>query len=241
MSVLFHGLTAAPGVGIGSAAIYHPSHFLPEHTGPDHRPEQEWERFLAAQNQVDVELGDLSDHPNSMVAEIFAAHRLILHDHTLLDAVRAAIFEQHKRAATATRRTIDDLADSFRSLEDDYFAARAADILDLGQRLLVKLGAIQSHTQLATLAPGVVLLAEDLSPSDLTALPAGHVTGLALAHSAPTAHSAILARSLGIPMICTRSRDFAPARWPDGSRGRDAWTTPDRSRRRRAGILHTNP
>jgi phosphocarrier protein len=106
-------------------------------------------------------------------------------------------------AVTAIHQVIAELADLFRGFEDEYFASRALDIQDIGQRLLEKLGAAWVRIELNNLAPQTILAAEDLTPSDLAQLPAAHVLGIALAYSTPTAHSAILARSMGIPMVCT--------------------------------------
>jgi phosphoenolpyruvate-protein phosphotransferase len=136
------------------------------------------------------------------VGEIFAAHRAILQDQTLLDWVQKAIFEEHISAAAATHKTVNELANLFKSFEDEFFAGRAIDIIDLGQRLLIQLGGVLSRPQLTLLPPQTILVAEDLTLSDLAQLPTGHVVGIALAGSTPTAHTAILARSRGIPLVC---------------------------------------
>ena len=206
MTEALHGLAAAPGIGIGTLVLYRPGLATPSAT-PVNRatvdPQAEWQLFLTARAQVDIELASLGDNASSVVAEIFAAHRIILQDTTLLNSVQQVIFEEKTDAVSATHRVINDLADLFRSLEDAYFAGRAADIVDLGQRLLSHLGAELSRPLLVKLPPNTILVAEDLTPTELTQLPPGHVVGIALADSAPTAHSAILARSMGIPLVCT--------------------------------------
>lgn len=205
MTTTLRGLPAAPGIGIGTLIVYRPglisldlAQF--ESAGDPHH---EWRRFLDAHARVDAELEQLGRHANSLVAEIFAAHRVILHDQTLLDSIRAAIFDHSRTAVSATHKVIGELSDLFRSFEDDYFAGRAMDILDLGQRLLAQLDISLSQPHLAHLPPGTILAAEELAPTDLAQLPADHVQGIALARSTPTAHSAILARALGIPSVCT--------------------------------------
>ena len=202
MNTVLVGLPAAPGIGIGQIVIHSSlaTETWGEVTAAD--PEAEWQRFLTAQRQVDDELARSSGQESPLIAEIFAAHRYILQDATLLEAVHRAIDEGHN-AVHATYRAITELADVFRALEDEYFAGRAADILDIGQRLLAHLGAPAQPVELATLPPNTVLIAGDLAPSELAQLPADHVVGIVLAFSTPTAHSAILARSLGIPLICT--------------------------------------
>ena len=222
----FTGLAAAPGIGIGSIAIHRADHGPPRHAGKetDLDPAQEWQSFVDAQTKVDAELEELCNSPSSVVAEIFAAHRVMLHDETLLKSIRAGIFEEGNNAAAATHEVIEGLGDLFRSFDDEYFAGRAADIIDLGQRLLTHLGAGLDRPSLDELPADTVFIAEDLRPSDLAQLSPDRVVGIALAYSTPTAHSAILARSLGIPLVCALGRDvldLAPDRIAvvDGNRG----------------------
>ena len=206
MTEALHGLAAAPGIGIGALVLYRPGLATPRAPSLDRAtvdPQAEWERFLNARAQVDAELASLGDNPNSVVADIFAAHRLILQDTTLLTSLQRVIFDEQTDAVTATQKVVGGFADLFRSLEDEYFAGRASDLVDLGQRLLGHLGAEMSRALLTQLPPDTILVADDLTPSDLTLLPKGHVVGIALAYSAPTAHSAILARSMGIPLVCS--------------------------------------
>ena len=105
-------------------------------TQVDADPRSEWQAFLDAQTQVDAELSELCNSPLQVVAEIFAAHRVMLHDDTLLKSIRTSIFDEGNSAAVATHEVIEGLGDLFRSFDDEYFAGRAADIIDLGQRLL---------------------------------------------------------------------------------------------------------
>lgn len=164
-------------------------------------PAREWERFLDARGKVDAELAQLAALDNPLVTDIFLVHQEILHDKLLTDTVRTAI-DSGSSAATAAHQATTDLVQMFQDLSDDYFASRSVDIRDVGQRLLTHLNGISLAQQLAALPPNTILLAEDLTPFDATHLPPEHVVGIALAGSAPTAHTAILARSLGIPLVC---------------------------------------
>jgi phosphocarrier protein FPr len=204
MTRILQGLAAAPGIGIGALHLYRPGLAAPIAPTDDEAidPNEEWQIFLGAHSRVDAELEELEDNPNSLVGEIFAAHRAILQDRTLLDWVQRAIFEEHISASAATHKTINELANLFQSFEDEYFAGRAIDIVDLGQRLLTQLGEALSRSQLTQLPPNTILVAEDLTLSDIAQLPTGNVVGIALAESTPTAHTAILARSQGIPLVC---------------------------------------
>ncbi len=206
MTKLFQGLSAAPGVGIGNLLIYRTWHLatltMPETLAAD--PQQEWQQFWAAQQIVDDELAALATSENLLIAEVFMAQRVILQDQTFTHAMQQAIFHDHLPVLTATQKVIHHLAELFRNLGDDYFAGRAVDILDIGQRLLHQLGMpIYEQQQTEQIPAGTILVARDITFSEITQLPLAHIVGIVLAESTPTAHSAILARSLGIPMLCT--------------------------------------
>jgi phosphoenolpyruvate-protein phosphotransferase len=200
----FAGLPAAPGIAIGGITVHRSAYHLPRQSSDAAPcdPNVEWAAFLRAQEQVDAELNELCERSTSVVAEIFSAHRMMLHDDSLSKSIRAGIFDEGKTAALATHDVVEELGNLFRSFDDEYFAGRAADIIDLGQRLLVHLDAAVDQVSLDDLPPDTILVAEDLRPSDLAQLSSGVVVGIALANSTPTAHSAILARSLGIPLVC---------------------------------------
>jgi phosphocarrier protein FPr len=204
MSTTYTGLPASPGIGIGALTIFRPEEVVPEKlaTSEFHDPQREWRFFLDAHARVDTELEKLGNNENTLIAEIFAAHRVILQDKTLLESVHSAIYQDGNNAIAATHQVISGFIDLFRSFEDEYFAGRSVDIRDLGHRLLSHLGASLIYPELANLPPQTILVAPDLTSSEITQLPAGHVHGIVLAESTPTAHSAILARSLSIPMVC---------------------------------------
>lgn len=178
MQQIFHGLSAASGVGIGTLYKYASVPPAVENSCvPIGSPAEEWERFLTARLLVDEELARLAQIGQSVPADIFLVHREILHDSTLTDAIRAAITAGFG-AVHATQSATSDLVTLFQDLSDDYFASRATDIRDVGQRLITRLGGITSARQLNPLPPGTILLAEDLTPFDTTHLDQVNVVGI---------------------------------------------------------------
>jgi phosphoenolpyruvate-protein phosphotransferase len=164
-------------------------------------PAQEWEHFLVARQRVDEELAHLSQVGDTFLSDIFHVHREILHDKTLTESVQQGI-ESGLSASVATHQAVADQVQIFQNLSDAYFASRAADIRDVGQRLLSYIDGVSLAQQLEDLPPETILLAEDLTAFDTSHLSATNVIGIALAGSAPTAHTSILARNLGLPLIC---------------------------------------
>lgn len=132
-------------------------------------------------------------------AEIFDAHLTILGDeYSVREPIIQRIREQKQNAAAAITDQFDELAQMFRSLGDELMAERAADAEDLKQQLLrICLGC--GRQDLSVLPGDVIVLAEELTPSDTVRMDTAHVKGIATRLGGATAHSAIIARTLGIP------------------------------------------
>lgn len=215
MTTIFRGAGAAPGVGQGTVFVYAPQEhdILRPVTGAaaTYDPHREWQRFEAAQRAVEHDLEEMSHALNAVAVDIFAVHQLILNDATLTGAVRDAIHLNQSDAAQATYHAIQTMADIFKAMEDEYFASRAADILDIGRRLLTKLGVAVADVRLEDLPEGAILVADDLTPTDVAHLASSAVVGVALAAGTPTAHSSILARSLGLPVVCALGAEIMQA------------------------------
>lgn len=132
-------------------------------------------------------------------AEIFDAHLTILGDeYSVREPIIQRIREQKQNAAAAITDQFDELAQMFRSLGDELMAERAADAEDLKQQLLrICLGC--GRQDLSVLPGDVIVLADELTPSDTVRMDTAHVKGIATRLGGATAHSAIIARTLGIP------------------------------------------
>jgi phosphocarrier protein FPr len=193
------GLPGAPGIAWGPAR--HLRAVDPEiPTGSSGDPEAEWELLQEALQQVRTELGATRDSVAAQAGEyaaaIFDAHLLFLADDVLLDPARRAIFEQGQNAARAWNDAAEAVAADYRSLDDEYLQARAEDVTAVARKVVAALTGHRAEPVLS--APGIVLAA-DMTPADTVALDRALAHGIATAEGSPTSHSAILARSLGIP------------------------------------------
>jgi phosphoenolpyruvate-protein phosphotransferase len=151
---------------------------------------------------VDAELNttvrDASQRGAHGEAGIFAVHRVLLEDPTLLDAARDQI-SLGKSAGFAWRQSIRAQIAVLTKVDDALLAERAADLRDLEKRVLRALG--YSNNAARTLPNEAVLVAEEFTPSDLSSLDRAHVTALVMARGGATSHAAILARQSGIPAL----------------------------------------
>ncbi len=142
-------------------------------------------------------------------AEIFRAQSLVIDDPALLEASEKAIQENHENAALAWHRSYEAVANAYRRLGDEYLRQRAADVQDMGHRVLEALG-VQRRKIPDPSQPGI-LIAEDLTPADVAGLRSESVLGVICTQGGKTSHAAILLRSRGIPAIANAKSFFERA------------------------------
>jgi multiphosphoryl transfer protein len=132
-------------------------------------------------------------------AEIFRAQALILEDPELLEVSEKAIGDGHQNAALAWQRSYQAAAAAYQGLSDEYLRQRAADVQDIGHRVLEALG-IQRRQVPHLPQPGI-LVVEDLTPAEVAGLSRESVLGVICLQGGRTSHAAILLRARGIPAI----------------------------------------
>ena len=161
------------------------------------------------QQAIDVtvkELQDMAQHMQNQIgkneAAIFEAQALLLRDPLLLTTASDNIRQQHYDAASAFAHAGEQYAVQLEGFDDTLVAGRAVDIRDVTSRVVQRLGGqAPSRQDFSTLDTPVILLARDLTPSDTAQLRREMVLGICTTQGGPTAHTAILARALGIPAI----------------------------------------
>ncbi|MBH8560796.1 phosphoenolpyruvate--protein phosphotransferase [Nostoc sp. CENA67] len=196
------GIAASPGVAI-APVVHYQSPIIPVPQYHVDNPETEWRRLQTAIHTAQQEIQALFSHASIQIgdaeAAIFDAHLLFLEDPVLLEAVHERILDHHLNAEAAWQAVVDEVANSYRTLEDSYLQERVEDVVDVGQRVLrLLVGNVPSELHLAEPA---ILVATDLTPSDTAALDPTKVLGICTTHGSATSHSAIIARTLGIPAV----------------------------------------
>jgi phosphoenolpyruvate-protein phosphotransferase (PTS system enzyme I) len=161
-------------------------------------------RFQAALEDSYRELEQLKARVQSELgtdsADIFSAHMLFLQDPQFIDRVTACIRNERLSLESSIQVTIDELQKILTDTDNVYLRERAADVRDLHRRLLRHIA--PSGTEiLAQLAPGSILVARELLPSDLLEFDREHLAGVITEIGGETGHAAILARALGIPAV----------------------------------------
>ncbi|MCR6107499.1 phosphoenolpyruvate--protein phosphotransferase [Salipaludibacillus agaradhaerens] len=133
-------------------------------------------------------------------AEIFSAHLLVLSDPELVDPIRQMITDKKVNASFALNEIANQFVAMFEAMDNDYMKERAADIRDVSKRVLSHLLG-KPIVSLAEINEEVVIIADDLTPSDTAQLNKKYVKGFATDIGGRTSHSAIMARSMEIPAV----------------------------------------
>ncbi|NEU78499.1 phosphoenolpyruvate--protein phosphotransferase [Nostoc sp. UIC 10630] len=196
------GIAASRGVAIAPVVNYQPTHItITEYHVDD--PESEWQRVQAAiqtaRQEIQAVFSQASLQIGDAEAAIFDAQLLFLEDPVLLEAAHQRILDHHINAEAAWQAVVDKVVTSYRTLEDTYLQERVEDVIDVGQRVL-RLLAGNAPANLHLSEPAI-LVATDLTPSDTARLDPKMVLGICTTSGSATSHSAIIARTLGIPAV----------------------------------------
>ena len=165
--------------------------------------EAEVKRFQDAKEAAQAQLGELYDKAVKEVGEanaaIFEMHQMLLEDEDYQDSVENIIRTQQVNAEYATAVTSDHFSSMFAEMDDDYMKERAADIRDISERVIANLSG-ENKSKVVTDEP-VIILADDLAPSETVQLEKDKVLSFVTVHGSVNSHTAILARTMGIPAL----------------------------------------
>lgn len=228
------GAPGSPGYAVGPAHVHQAS--LPEVTREsvdDSKGEIKRLEAAIAEALSDIRSMQRQTEKNSgkASAAIFDAHALILQDRDMLDKATEIISGQRVNAEFAWLEVMEAMAASYRNLDDAYMQARAADVMDCGGRVLRLL---TGETQQGiVLDRESIIVAHDLTPSDVAGLDASKVFGVVTEVGGVTSHAAILSRSMGIPAVigageCVMRIQSGATIALDGDKG-FVWPAPEQS------------
>jgi phosphocarrier protein FPr len=196
------GIAASAGIAIGPLAKLRPAavEIAPRAI---ENPEAEQQRLMAAVQGAQEETRALYEwsktHIGADEAGIFDAQSLFLEDPQLVGAVSRMVLEDRVSAESAWQAETTRFADRLAALDDPYLRARAADVADVAARVLRRLTGQASAARV--LREPAILSAHDLTPSEVKDFDPAMVLGLCLEAGSASAHSVILARAMGIPVV----------------------------------------
>lgn len=200
--IMFTGIPSATGIGIGTAIVVYPLADLdavPNRKITDRANESELLHDALVATRADIRR--LSERLTALPEEeraLFDAYLRIL-DSASLEAEINAEIQKGQWAQGALREVINDHILQFEAMEDDYLRERAADLRDLGRRVLMHLQAEQKTV--LEYPEQTILVGEEVTASALAEVPEGHLVGIVSASGSINSHVSILARALGIPAV----------------------------------------
>ncbi len=198
------GLAASRGAVSGPVFILANDGFpesVPEHSIAPRRVPSETARYEEARKTTRRQIEALENEmPGGAGAAVFEGHLMLLEDELLDGEIRRRISDGLINAEAAVHGAILHFRRMFERMTDRYMRERAADLEDLGKRLVGNLAG-RPELRFDAIQEPSVIVAEDLSPSETIALPKGLVLGFATDRGSVTSHVALLARALGIPAV----------------------------------------
>jgi phosphotransferase system enzyme I (PtsI) len=203
--IVKYGISASPGIVIGKAFLQDSELLVvPQTKLAEDQIEKEIERFQNTLEKTSEELSSIKSHIAEQMgddhARIFDAHLMILEDVLVSEDTIKLIKSEHINAAAAFQRVVNRVMSSFDQIEDEYLKDRYVDIKDIKRRVLRHLLGRAKGAMDKPIDPSVIV-AHDLSPSDTAQLDRRMTLAFATDVGGRTSHTAILARSQGVPAV----------------------------------------
>lgn len=188
--------TASRGIAVAKIYKYGELDLKPaQYKVPESEKKEHLDKFLNARECVREELEKLA-----VTNEIFSAHMEMVMDFTLEDSVTGKINNDSENVESAVSEAISEVAAVFEMMDDEYMKERAADIQDVGKRLMAQLKGVELP-DIGSLNEEAIVLAKDLFPSDTVKINTDYVKGIITEEGGVTSHVSIIAKNLGIPTL----------------------------------------
>ena len=199
---IYKGKSVFGGIAIGKISVYKKDEQLVKRVKIEDA-DAEMERYTDARNIAAAQLQKLYDKALKEVGEanaaIFEVHQMMLEDEDYNESVENIIHSQMVNAEYAVASTADNFAQMFEAMDDDYMRGRAADVRDISERVITVLAG-GAGSGIDSDEP-VIIVADDLAPSETVQLDKDKVLSFVTAHGSENSHTAILARTMGIPAL----------------------------------------
>ncbi|ATZ12174.1 phosphoenolpyruvate-protein phosphotransferase PtsI [Erwinia amylovora] len=202
---MISGILASPGIAFGKALLLKEDEIVIDRKKISaDQVDQEVQRFLEGRKKAAAQLETIKTKAGETFGEekeaIFEGHIMLLEDEELEQEIIALIKDEHATADSAAYSVIDGQAKALEELDDEYLKERAADVRDIGKRLLQNILGLHI-VDLSAINEEVLLIAKDLTPSETAQLNLKKVLGFITDIGGRTSHTSIMARSLELPAI----------------------------------------
>ena len=236
--ITIQGKGACAGIAVGPLYCYRRAESAIRRYTVEDR-EAEWQRFKDAREKAVAQLGELAEKARAEAGDaaalLFETHQMMAEDLDYEEAIQERIKEEGQNAEAAVTDVGDQFAELFAVMDDAYMQARAADVKDVSGRIVsILTGVVQGGIDSPV---PVILAADDLAPSETVQLDRSKILGFVTSGGSDSSHTAILARTMGIPAVIGAGEQLKPEyegreAIVDGSAG-SVWIDPDEETRSR--------
>jgi len=205
---ILRGIKVAPGIAIGPAFVIDQLGItVPEQSIAAGQADEEIKRFRAAVSKTQKQLAQLRQKAEALPADtkeemtlLLDAYKGMLTGSRLMRGVEEQIGRELINAEAAVQRQMSSIAATFAAMEDPYLASRITDVREVGARIIRNL-LHQNYNPFTDAPENSVLIAEEITPADAALMNPDHVKGIAAVFGGAEGHTAIMARSLGLPAV----------------------------------------
>ena len=209
--MILQGKGASKGVAIGRVYFIDQNQSVEKKLVDDSAAE--FQRFVEAKDTAIEQLGQIMESAAEALgeenAQLFEIHQMMLDDEDFIDGVKGLIEGERYCAEYAVWETSQEISASFAEMDDSYMRARAADVLDVGRRVVnILLG---RQDVMGMLTEPAILASHEFAPSETAQLPRDKTLALITVAGASNSHTAIFARTMGIPAIVGLGEELNPS------------------------------
>lgn len=200
---MFKGISASPGIAIGRALLLKENKYeiLKKIVSDSRKEKQRLDNAVTkAKEELKIIIANAEKKLGKEKVKIFEAHLLMLDDPEFIGVIISKILYENVNAEYAVKATSEDIAAIFETLDDSYMKERAADVRDVSIRLINILMEIKTIS-ITNIQDKCILIAHDLTPSDTAQIDKENVLGFITEIGGVTSHSAIIARTIGVPAV----------------------------------------
>jgi len=203
---VFKGVPVSAGICQGKALVLHKAqtqvpHYEVAEADLPHQVQRFQHALVLTRHQIHEVQHKVSQALDAHDASIFDAHLMVLDDPTLIDSVTGLIHSKKINVEAAFQEFVQKYTALLSAIDDSYLRERVADMRDVTSRIMNNLLGNQQHRALQELTEPCVLIADDLSPSEVAVMNRRLVLGFATDDGSKTSHTAIMARSLQLPAV----------------------------------------
>lgn len=206
--IILKGIPASAGIAIGPALVISMAKIIIEEREISPKNiNNEINRLHIALDKTRKDIAQFQEKLKTILGEkeskIFDAHILILNDKTLIAEIEKQVISERKNIEFVFNRTIKKYLDAISSMKDSYFRERATDVKDICDRVILNLqNKDASNKKLGEKFTGQrIIIADELAPTDIAEFDKEKILAIVTESGAKTSHTAIMARSLGIPAV----------------------------------------